>query len=592
MKKVAVFASGRGSNFENIVVSNIEGITVSLLVTDKTCNALSIAQQYKIEARTFLAKSYPTKQAMEEDIAALLVSKKIDLIVLAGYMRLFSPWFVHQFPKRIINIHPSLLPNYKGKGAIEQAINDRKRIYGVTVHYVNEGMDEGEIISQVKVPYEGYDLQELEKRVHECEYQLYPKVIAQLCKEERGMNVAVIGNGGREHALAKKCLQSPHVTNVFVIPGNSGMLMSDNLQIFPDWDGSFDSLETYLQQQDIQLIIVGNEAYLEKGITDYFSPKGYRVFGPSKEGATLESSKDFAKHFMKKYQIPTADFTTLTTFDEAERFINESSKTLVIKQDGLALGKGVLVTDDKDEARQFVQESFNVTKKVVFEEYLEGKEFSLLAFVNNDYYNCMIPARDYKRAYDGDRGLNTGGMGAYAPVEYLSDEDMVRVHDEIIAPTIKGLSSEHIDFTGILYFGLMKTKEGIKVIEYNTRFGDPETEVLLESMESDLIETITATFKKEEYPLRWKKGITLGVCLASKGYPSSYEKGSKVELAKNKNCYSMALHKENDSYLTNGGRVLFVVEHGQTLEEVRGKCYKSVSSIKSDGLFYRTDIGL
>jgi phosphoribosylglycinamide formyltransferase-1 len=183
MKKVAIFASGRGSNFENIVESKIEGITISLLVTDKLCNALSIAQRYNIEARTFLRKDYETKQAMEEAIATLLINHKIDLIILAGYMRLFSPWFVHQFPKRIINIHPSLLPHYKGKGAIEQAINDHKKIYGVSVHYVNEGMDEGELIAQVKVPYDGFDLHELEKRVHECEYELYPKVIAQLCKE-------------------------------------------------------------------------------------------------------------------------------------------------------------------------------------------------------------------------------------------------------------------------------------------------------------------------------------------------------------------------------------------------------------------------
>ena len=209
------------------------------------------------------------------------------------------------------------------------------------------------------------------------------------------MNVAVIGNGGREHALATKCLQSPLSNEVFVIPGNTGMLMSEHLQIFSEWDDTFDSLETYLIEHEIELIIVGNESYLEKGITDYFLEKGYMVFGPNREGAKLEYSKDYAKQFMKKYKVPTADFTTFTQYKEAKRYIENSSGTLVIKQDGLALGKGVLVTNDREKAQDFIKESFKVCQKVVFEEYLEGKEFSLLAFVNREYYNCMIPARDY-----------------------------------------------------------------------------------------------------------------------------------------------------------------------------------------------------
>jgi phosphoribosylamine--glycine ligase len=405
------------------------------------------------------------------------------------------------------------------------------------------------------------------------------------------MNVAVIGNGGREHALAKKCLQSPQVENVYVIPGNTGMCMSKNLQIYLDWDGNFPSLETYLVNHAIELIIVGNESYLENGITDYFE-KDFMIFGPNKKGANLECSKDYAKQFMKKYHIPTADFHTLSDYEESIEFINASSRTLVIKQDGLAFGKGVLVTQDKREASVFVKESFRNTKKIVFEDFLEGKEFSLLAFVNQEYYNCMIPARDYKRAFDGDLGLNTGGMGAYAPVEYVSDDDLNMVEREIIIPTIDGLLAEDINFSGILYFGLMKTEEGIKVIEYNTRFGDPETEILVEAMESDLVGAIIATLKKEPFTLQWKSGITLGVCMASNGYPSHYEKGYHVEFTQDITCYSMALRKGKDTYVTNGGRVLFVVKNGESIEKVREACYKDVSSIKSPGLFYRTDIGL
>ncbi len=407
------------------------------------------------------------------------------------------------------------------------------------------------------------------------------------------MNVAVIGNGGREHALARKCMKSSHAESVHVIPGNTGMLMDRALKIYPQWDGSFGQLEEYVRKQKIELIIVGNEAYLERGITDYFeNVEGVRLFGPKREGAVLEFSKDFAKIFMKEYDIPTADFITFTDAEEACRHIESTAGPYVIKQDALALGKGVLVTSDRSEALQFMKDSFEVTQKVVLEEFLEGREFSLLAFVNGDYHNCMIPARDYKRAHDGDEGLNTGGMGSYAPVEYVYDEDLKEVERQIIRPTVEGLIDRNIEFCGILYFGLMKTSNGIKVIEYNTRFGDPEAEVLLESMESDLIEAVTATFEKRVYPLKWKEGVTVGVCLASKGYPRNYEKGCEVSIPKDLNCYSMAVEKNGSSYLTNGGRVLFVVKTARDKKEAKTRCYEDVATVHSDNLYFRKDIGL
>ncbi len=406
------------------------------------------------------------------------------------------------------------------------------------------------------------------------------------------MNVAVIGTGGREHALAVKCLKSPLVKEVFVIPGNSGMLMNENIKIYLEWDGSFPALEAYLTQHGIELIIVGNEAYLEKGIADYFTVRKFRIFGPNKKGASLEYSKDFAKQFMKKYSIPTAEYKTCVSYEESIEHVKAIEGTLVIKQDGLALGKGVLVTDDREEASEFIKMSFSATQKIVFEEFLEGKEFSLLAFVNQEYYQCMAPARDYKRAFDGDRGLNTGGMGAYTPVEYVTNNDLKTIQDDIIIPTVQGLLNEDIDFKGILYFGLMKTVQGIKVIEYNTRFGDPETEVLLEAMETDLIETIISTLDKKPINLTWKSGFTLGVCLASIGYPSTYVKGYNIDFTKDIPLYSMALKKEGNSYFNNGGRVLFVTENGETIEKARQKCYKNIETIKSNTLFFRTDIGL
>ncbi|WP_422478226.1 phosphoribosylamine--glycine ligase [Pleomorphochaeta sp. DL1XJH-081] len=406
------------------------------------------------------------------------------------------------------------------------------------------------------------------------------------------MKIAVIGTGGREHAIAVKSLQSPDVQQAHVIPGNSGMLMTANLCTYPSWDGSFTSLEHYLRKQDIELVIVGNEAYLQAGIVDYFATSSIKVFGPTKDGAKLEYSKNFAKQFMHRHNIPTAGWRTFTDYTSADRYLKSSEGMIVVKQDGLALGKGVLVTANKEEAGVFLRESFESTDTVVFEEFLEGPEFSLLAFVNRDYYNLMIPARDYKRAGDNDEGLNTGGMGAYAPVDYVTAEDMAYVESAIVKPTITGLLQEGIEFTGILYFGLMKTANGVKVIEYNTRFGDPEAEVLLEAMQSDLVETVLATLAQRPYRLSWKDGYTLGVCLASKGYPRTYEKGYSVELPTDISCYSMALERQDNSYVGNGGRVVFVVSSGDTMEDARSSCYADVAKIGCEHIFHRNDIGL
>lgn len=406
------------------------------------------------------------------------------------------------------------------------------------------------------------------------------------------MKVAVIGTGGREHALAVKSLKSPHVDAVHVIPGNTGMLMTKGVTLWTGWDGDFASLKGYLRDHGIDLVIIGNEAYLAAGIVDYFVDSEITVFGPLQHAARLEYDKDFAKRFMHAHDIPTAAFTTCTTYEEAVSHMETLIGTLVIKQNCLALGKGVLVTDDRVEAERFLRESFEVTDTVVFERFLEGREFSLLAFVNHDYYNLMRPARDYKRAYDHDKGLNTGGMGAYTPVEYISDADLQHVEQTIVIPTVQGLLKEGIEFTGILYFGLMKTADSIEVIEYNTRFGDPEAEVLLESMDSDLIEVIAATMGKTPYPLRWKQGITLGVCMAATGYPKSYKKDLAVNIPESVPCFSMALRKEGAEFMSDGGRVAFIVASGETIEEAQRRCYTHVESVSCPDLFCRRDIGL
>ncbi len=405
------------------------------------------------------------------------------------------------------------------------------------------------------------------------------------------MNVLILGNGGRENALARKAKNSPLVNDVFVVPGNTGM--DSNLIIDNSFDSeNFELLNDFCVKNKIELIIVGNESYLEKGVVDYFDKTNIKIFGPSLEAAKLETSKDFAKKLMNKYNIPTASHNTFDSEKEALAFLDTQSFPVVIKQDGLALGKGVLVSSDYNEAKQFVIDSFKTNDKVIFEEFLDGIEFSLLCFVNGESYVPMQPAKDYKRALDGDMGLNTGGMGCFTPVPFVTDSDLEFSYTEVIEKITKGLKAENIFYKGIVYAGLIKTNDGIKVIEFNARFGDPETEVLMEAMDSDLVEVVLAILENKKTEIAWKKGVTVGVCLASKGYPCEYKKGYEIEVPNGVPFYSMALKKVENHYENNGGRVMFVYANGETFESAREEVYTNVKKVKSDGLYYRNDIGI
>ncbi len=403
------------------------------------------------------------------------------------------------------------------------------------------------------------------------------------------MNVLILGNGGRENALARKAKKSSLTNNVYVVPGNSGM--DKDLIIRNDFDcEDFLVLEKFCLDEKIELIIVGNEKYLELGVVDYFDKTSIKIFGPSKKASMLESSKDFAKNLMNKYNIPTAKHNTFSKEEEALDYLSKTTMPVVIKQDGLALGKGVLVSSDINEAREFIIESFKTNDKVIFEEFLDGKEFSLLCFVNGENYAPMQTVRDYKRAFDNDEGLNTGGMGCFTPVLDVTQEDLEYSYKEIIEKTLDGLKKENIFYKGIVYAGLIQTKDGIKVIEFNARFGDPETEVLMESLESDLVAVILDMLDEKEVQLKWKKGATIGVCLATKGYPLEYKKGYEVLIDEDVQYYSMALKNDNGKLYTDGGRVMFVYASGDDFTSAREKVYSNVSKVKSDGLFYRTDI--
>ncbi len=408
------------------------------------------------------------------------------------------------------------------------------------------------------------------------------------------MKVLVIGSGGREHAIINKLSESKHVDQIFTAPGNKGMKEATLVNINVT---DKDSLLNFALENNIDLTVVGPEASLETGIVDLFREHNLKIFGPTKNASRVETSKDFAKKIMAKYNIPTAKFETFTDYTSASNYVKKVGAPIVIKYDGLAAGKGVVVANTIDEAlnalKDMLVDDVFGDSKVVIEECLFGPEFSFMCFVDGLNVYPLDIAQDHKRAFDNDLGPNTGGMGAYSPVPIISEEDKTYALEHIMKPMAKALANEDSLFTGVLYGGLMKTKDGIKVIEFNARFGDPETEVVLPRLENDLYETFIDLIDHKKIKLTWSKEYALGIVLASKGYPNKYEKGHLISnLDKvNGKVYYMGVDVKENKYYTNGGRVLFVVEKGQTLKEARDKALSEIKKIECDNLFYRTDIG-
>ncbi|RAT08487.1 phosphoribosylamine--glycine ligase [Bacillus cereus] len=412
------------------------------------------------------------------------------------------------------------------------------------------------------------------------------------------MNVLVIGRGGREHALAWKFAQSTKVKKVYVAPGNEGM--RDVATPVDIDENDFDALVLFAKENKVELTFVGPEIPLMNGIVDRFTEEGLRVFGPNKAAAVIEGSKAFTKELMKKYNIPTAAYETFTDYEEAVQYIQKVGAPIVIKADGLAAGKGVTVAMTLEEALQAVKEMLQdvkfgeASKKVVIEEFLDGQEFSLMAFVNGTNVHPMVIAQDHKRAFDGDKGPNTGGMGAYSPVPQIPESAVQEAIKNVLHPTAKAMIQENRSFTGILYAGLILTNDGPKVIEFNARFGDPETEVVLPRLENDLVDVCNAVLDESELTLQWSEEAVIGVVLASKGYPEVYKKGDIINgldaLQDVIVFYSGTAMKHGD-FVTNGGRVLFVACKANSLQEAKDKVYKEIGKIESDGLFYRSDIG-
>ncbi|PKF46242.1 phosphoribosylamine--glycine ligase [Macrococcoides caseolyticum] len=406
------------------------------------------------------------------------------------------------------------------------------------------------------------------------------------------MNILVIGSGGREHALARKLAQSPRVTEVFVIKGNDAMAREATIVDIAEDD--HDAIVQFAQDNTIELVVVGPEQPLIDGLSDRLDEAGIKVFGPNKKAAQMEGSKDFAKALMKRYDIPTASYETIDNKADALEYLDEKGTPIVIKYDGLAAGKGVVVAMDRDTAVDAINDFYaEAGAKVVFEEYLEGEEYSLMVLVNDDF---CIPfdtiAQDHKRAFDHDEGPNTGGMGAYCPVNHISDDVLKTTYDTIVYPTVRAMHEEGLNYFGVLYVGAILTAEGPKVIEFNARFGDPEAQVLLRRLETDLVELIEAAYHKTELDLVWRNKSICGVVLASNGYPGNYAKGAVVEGYDYQDDYIVsALKRVDDTWVTSGGRVMLAFGEGDNLQQAQQAAYENVKKIKSDGLFYRTDIG-
>jgi phosphoribosylamine--glycine ligase len=415
------------------------------------------------------------------------------------------------------------------------------------------------------------------------------------------MKLFVVGSGGREHAIAKKLLESPQVEQVFVAPGNDGMTL-DGLDLVDIAISEHSKLIDFAKEHDIAWTFIGPDDALAAGIVDDFNAAGLKAFGPTKAAAELEWSKDFAKEIMVKYGVPTAAYATFSDFEQAKAYIEEQGAPIVVKADGLALGKGVVVAETVDQAVDAAREMLLDNKfgdsgaRVVIEEFLDGEEFSLFAFVNGDTFYIMPTAQDHKRAYDGDKGPNTGGMGAYAPVPHLSDTLISQSIETIVKPVLKGMIAEGRPYLGILYAGLIVTAEGPKVIEFNARFGDPETQIILPRLTSDLAQNISDILDQKPTEVTWTdKGVTLGVVVASKGYPLDYEKGVVLPEKTEDDIityYAGAKFDEKGrALLSNGGRVYMLVTTADSVKEAQEKIYAQLKNQETEGLFYRNDIG-
>ena len=417
------------------------------------------------------------------------------------------------------------------------------------------------------------------------------------------MYILIIGSGGREHAIAWKCAQDDFVKHIYVCPGNAGTYLEDKVSNIEIDTKKFNLIEDFCVKEQIDLVIIGPEQPLVDGLTDYLQNKGIKTFGPSKNAAQLEGSKTFSKDFFVKYDIPTAEYKSFEDFNSSVNYLDEVSYPTVVKADGLAAGKGVIICENKESAIEALNSIFNdkafgkAGNRVVIEEFLEGEEASFIAVVSKDKIIPLVTSQDHKAVGDGDVGLNTGGMGAYSPAPIVTEEMQKKILEKVMYPTMNGLINEGFPYLGFLYAGLMIKDGDLKVLEFNCRFGDPETQPILIRLKSSLVELCLAAIddKLNSYSINWSKKHSCGVVIASKGYPESYDIDKEVKIKLNEENDLKLFHAgtkyEDDKIITSGGRVFCATALGNDLKEAQEKAYNLVNTVDFEGSFFRKDIG-
>ena len=418
-----------------------------------------------------------------------------------------------------------------------------------------------------------------------------------------GAKVLIIGSGGREHALAWKLKQSKRVEKLYCAPGNAGIgQVAQRVRIKPE---NIRGLADFAQRQKIDLTVVGPEKPLAMGIVDEFRKRKLRIFGPDRQGAQIESSKVFAKQFMQKYHIPTAPFRVFETFAEAIGFCKTVQYPVVVKADGLAAGKGVIIVRNLDEATKAIEDIMvhkrfgNAGDRIVIESFLVGREVSVMALTDGRVIVELLPSQDHKQLHNGDRGPNTGGMGAYCPAGFVTEEEMRQVREYILQPLLSGFQAENINYRGVIYAGLMLTDSGPRVLEFNCRFGDPEIQAVLPLLQTDLYSLLRAVVDRRLSrisKLKWRRGAAVCVVMASKGYPGSYQTGKPIQGLNQATgngtwVFHAGTRRDGRAWLTAGGRVLGVTAVGDNLDAALKKAYDGVRKIRFNGAVYRRDIG-
>ncbi|MCR5154134.1 MAG: phosphoribosylamine--glycine ligase [Lachnospiraceae bacterium] len=634
MKNIVVLVSGGGTNLQAIIDKINSGEVKNAKISGVISNnpgayALERAEKAGIPAVCLSPKAYGTREEFNKALLEKVDSFNPDLVVLAGFLVIVPKLLIEKYRYKIINIHPSLIPDFCGKGFYGLKVHEAVLAAGVkktgaTVHFVDEGTDTGPIIMQKEVDVKRDDTPEvLQQRVmKEAEWNILPAAINAFCngkikitengkvklemeKNDDAITVLVVGSGGREHALVWKIAKSKKVKKIYCAPGNAGIAELAECVDIKATD--IPGLVAFAEEKKIDLTVIGMDDPLVAGVVDAFEEKGLRVFGPRKNAAILEGSKAFSKELMKKYNIPTAAYEVFDDFEAAKAYLEKDAKyPAVLKADGLALGKGVLICNTEEEALSglktlMLDKKFgSAGNKIVIEEFLTGREISVLSFVDGKTVKIMTSSQDYKRARDNDEGLNTGGMGNISPSPAYTLEVDSFCKKYIYKATVDAMAAEGREFKGVIFFGLMLTKDGPKVLEYNARFGDPETQVVLPRMKNDIVEVFEACIDGtlDKVRLEFEDNAAVCVVLASDGYPEKYEKGFEItglDAFKEKEdafvFHAGTKFNENGAVVTNGGRVLGVTALGKDLKEAAQKAYAATDLINFKNKYKRSDIG-